>query len=226
MKKKRIMAAGLAVIMAFTGTGCQKILKGEPAETTSKESQEADAATKESVNESESGAEESESGPETEENAESKKTNDGMPQMLHPYIHTDSANGYADSADGSVQVSYSLKTGGLVLSDEEAAAYPKLNQALALEYDTLKKSAEEDLENLKTSAEEMVEYVQEDSNMQLSAVYTPDILRADENVVSYELFYYDYYGGAHGYNSYTGLTFDTKLDMNFDYLFRSSYMPV
>ena len=51
MKKKRIMAAGLAVIMAFTGTGCQKILKGEPAETTSKESQEADAATKESVNE-------------------------------------------------------------------------------------------------------------------------------------------------------------------------------
>ena len=32
--------------------------------------------------------------------------------------------------------------------------------------------------------------------MQLSAVYTPDILRADENVVSYELFYYDYYGGA------------------------------
>ncbi|MFR8349350.1 MAG: hypothetical protein ACLVAV_08675 [Clostridium sp.] len=28
MKKKRIMAAGLAVIMAFTGTGCQKILKG------------------------------------------------------------------------------------------------------------------------------------------------------------------------------------------------------
>ena len=32
MKKKRIMAAGLAVIMAFTGTGCQKILKGEPAE--------------------------------------------------------------------------------------------------------------------------------------------------------------------------------------------------
>lgn len=210
MKKKRIMAAGLAVIMAFTGTGCQKILKGEPAETTSKESQEADAATKESVNESESGAEESESGPETEENAESKKTNDGMPQMLHPYIHTDSANGYADSADGSVQVSYSLKTGGLVLSDEEAAAYPKLNQALALEYDTLKKSAEKDLENLKTSAEEMVEYVQEDSNMQLSAVYTPDILRADENVVSYELFYYDYYGGAHGYNSYTGLTFDTK----------------
>lgn len=210
MKKKRIMAAGLAVIMAFTGTGCQKILKGEPAETTSKESQEADAATKESVNESERGAEESESGPETEENAESRKTNDGMPQMLHPYIHTDSANGYADSADGSVQVSYSLKTGGLVLSDEEAAAYPKLNQALALEYDTLKKSAEEDLENLKTSAEEMVEYVQEDSNMQLSAVYTPDILRADENVVSYELFYYDYYGGAHGYNSYTGLTFDTK----------------
>lgn len=95
-----------------------------------------------------------------------KKQMDGMPQMLHPYIHTDSANGYADSADGSVQVSYSLKTGGLVLSDEEAAAYPKLNQALALEYDTLKKSAEEDLENLKTSAEEMVEYVQEDSNMQ------------------------------------------------------------
>ena len=113
MKKKRIMAAGLAVIMGrLQELDVRKILKGEPAETTSKESQEADAATKESVNESESGAEESESGPETEENAESKKTNDGMPQMLHPYIHTDSANGYADSADGSVQVSYSLKTGG------------------------------------------------------------------------------------------------------------------
>ena len=45
MKKKRIVAAGLAVIMAFTGTGCQKILKGEPAETTSKESQEAGSLT-------------------------------------------------------------------------------------------------------------------------------------------------------------------------------------
>ena len=216
MKKKRIMAAGLAVIMAFTGTGCQKILKGEPAETTSKESQEADAATKESVNESERGAEESENGPETEENAESKKTNDGMPQMLHPYIHTDSANGYADSADGSVQVSYSLKTGGLVLSDEEAAAYPKLNQALALEYDTLKKSTKEDLNNLKESAEEMVEYMQGDDNMQLIAEYAPYVLRADENVVSYEQFYDDYYGGAHGYHSYAGFNFDTKTGKKLD----------
>ena len=39
-------------------------------------------------------------------------------KVLHPYIHTDSVSGYVNSADGSVQINYSLKTGGLVLSDE------------------------------------------------------------------------------------------------------------
>lgn len=132
------------------------------------------------------------------------------PETLHPYIHTDSTSGYIDSEEGNAQISYSLKTGGLVLSDEEAAAYPKLSQALEAEYAALKKDTQADLENLKTSAEEMAGYVQEDNNMQLTAVYTPCVLRADENVVSYEQYYYDYYGGAHGYHSYTGFTFDTK----------------
>ena len=136
--------------------------------------------------------------------------------MLHPYIHTDSVSGYVNSADGSVQINYSLKTGGLVLSDEEAAAYPELNQALTLEYDTLKKSTQEDLNNLKESAEEMVEYMQGDDNVQLIAEYAPYVLRADENVVSYEQFYDDYYGGAHGYHSYAGFTFDTKTGKKLD----------
>ena len=62
------------------------------------------------------------------------------------------------------------------------------NQALTLEYDTLKKNTQEDLNNLKESAEEMVEYMQGDDNMQLIAEYAPYVLRADENVVSYEQF--------------------------------------
>ena len=40
--------------------------------------------------------------------------------------------------------------------------------------------------------------------------------RADENVVSYEQFYDDYYGGAHGYHSYAGFTFDTKTGKKLD----------
>lgn len=193
MKKKRIAAAGLAVIMALTAAGCHQTLKEDTAQTTVKENKEEKDTSKEQI-----------------EKEETEK------KVLHPYIHTDSVSGYVNSADGSVQINYSLKTGGLVLSDEEAAAYPELNQALTLEYDTLKKSTQEDLNNLKESAEEMVEYMQGDDNMQLIAEYAPYVLRADENVVSYEQFYDDYYGGAHGYHSYAGFNFDTKTGKKLD----------
>ena len=193
MKKKRIAAAGLAVIMALTAAGCHQTSKEDTAQTTVKENKEEKDTSKEQI-----------------EKEETEK------KVLHPYIHTDSVSGYVNSADGSVQINYSLKTGGLVLSDEEAAAYPELNQALTLEYDTLKKSTQEDLNNLKESAEEMVEYMQGDDNMQLIAEYAPYVLRADENVVSYEQFYDDYYGGAHGYHSYAGFTFDTKTGKKLD----------
>lgn len=165
MKKKRIAAAGLAVIMALTAAGCHQTSKEDTAQTTVKENKEEKDTSKEQI-----------------EKEETEK------KVLHPYIHTDSVSGYVNSADGSVQINYSLKTGGLVLSDEEAAAYPELNQALTLEYDTLKKSTQEDLNNLKESAEEMVEYMQGDDNMQLIAEYAPYVLRADENVVSYDSF--------------------------------------
>ena len=193
MKKKRIAAAGLAVIMALTAAGCHQTLKEDTAQTTVKENKEEKDTSKEQI-----------------EKEETEK------KVLHPYVHTDSVSGYVNSADGSVQINYSLKTGGLVLSDEEAAAYPELNQALTLEYDTLKKSTQEDLNNLKESAEEMVEYMQGDDNMQLIAEYAPYVLRADENVVSYEQFYDDYYGGTHGYHSYAGFTFDTKTGKKLD----------
>ena len=193
MKKKRIAAAGLAVIMALTAAGCHQTSKEDTAQTTVKENREEKDTYKEQI-----------------EKEETEK------KVLHPYIHTDSVSGYVNSADGSVQINYSLKTGGLVLSDEEAAAYPELNQALTLEYDTLKKNTQEDLNNLKESAEEMVEYMQGDDNMQLIAEYAPYVLRADENVVSYEQFYDDYYGGTHGYHSYAGFTFDTKTGKKLD----------
>ena len=193
MKKKRIAAAGLAVIMALTAAGCHQTSKEDTAQTTVKENRDEKDTSKEQI-----------------EKEETEK------KVLHPYIHTDSVSGYVNSADGSVQINYSLKTGGLVLSDEEAAAYPELNQALTLEYDTLKKNTQEDLNNLKESAEEMVEYMQGDDNMQLIAEYAPYVLRADENVVSYEQFYDDYYGGTHGYHSYAGFTFDTKTGKKLD----------
>ena len=193
MKKKRIAAAGLAVIMALTAAGCHHTSKEDTAQTTVKENRDEKDTSKEQI-----------------EKEETEK------KVLHPYIHTDSVSGYVNSADGSVQINYSLKTGGLVLSDEEAAAYPELNQALTLEYDTLKKNTQEDLNNLKESAEEMVEYMQGDDNMQLIAEYAPYVLRADENVVSYEQFYDDYYGGAHGYHSYAGFNFDTKTGKKLD----------
>ena len=193
MKKKRIAAAGLAVIMALTAVGCHQTSKEDTAQTTVKENKEEKDTSKEQI-----------------------KKEETEKKVLHPYIHTDSVSGYVNSADGSVQINYSLKTGGLVLSDEEAAAYPELDQALTLEYDTLKKSTQEDLNNLKESAEEMVEYMQGDDNVQLIAEYAPYVLRADENVVSYEQFYDDYYGGAHGYHSYAGFTFDTKTGKKLD----------
>ena len=160
MKKKRAAAAGLAVIMALTAAGCHQTSRLEPAETTVKESRKEQETTEEDA-------------PAESESADTEEADNREPETLHPYIHTDSTSGYIDSEEGNAQISYSLKTGGLVLSDEEAAAYPKLRQALEAEYAALKKDTQEDLENLKTSAEEMAGYVQEDNNMQLTAVYTP-----------------------------------------------------
>ncbi len=208
MKKKRIVAAGLAVIMVFSATGCHTASTTDTKEAVSEESQK-EQETKKHINKTEKETEESDTGSRAVKNTDPEKTDSSLLKTLHPYIHTDTTNGYADSKDGNMQVGYSLKTGGLVLSDEEAAKYPELNQALTVEYDSLKKGAGEDLTNLKESAEAMVEEIQTD-NMQLMAECTPYILRADENVVSYEQFYDDYYGGAHGYHCYTGFTFDTK----------------
>ena len=161
MKKKRIAAAGFAVIMALTAAGCHQTSKEDTAQTTVKENRDEKDTSKEQIEKEETGKKDQEKKEEDEtvKNAESLRTL----HMLHPYIHTDSVSGYVNSADGSVQINYSLKTGGLVLSDEEADAYPELDQALALEYDTLKKSTQEDLNNLKESAEEMVEYMQGDN---------------------------------------------------------------
>ena len=221
MKTKRIVAAGLAAVMALTAAGCQQTSKEDTVETTVKENRKKtteknkEDVKKEKNAETESGEETAGKGENTK-SPESEKTDSRKLRTLHPYIHTDSTYGYINGANGSAQVSYSLKTGGLVLSNKEAAAYPKLAQALETEYAALQKNTEEDRDNLKTSAEDMVEYVQ-DNNMQLTAVYTPNILRADETAVSYEQYYYDYYGGAHGYNSYTGFTFDTKTGKKLDF---------
>ena len=109
MKKKRIAAAGLAVIMALTAAGCHQTLKEDTAQTTVKENKEEKDTSKEQI-----------------EKEETEK------KVLHPYIHTDSVSGYVNSADGSVQINYSLKTGGLVppggitikgLNEMEAAGF-------------------------------------------------------------------------------------------------------
>lgn len=208
MKKKKIIAAGLGVIMALTAAGCHSASKNRPPETTAKESRKEDKKeTKEDKKETKDESEK-ETGEESgsEKGLTLGKWFQRTPKTLHPNIHTEYTSGYV--SDG-VWINYSLKTAGLILNEEEAAAYPKLDQALSEEYNSLKESTKADLDNLKESAESMTEYAQT-GNMQLTAEYTPNILRADENVVSFEQYYYDYYGGAHGYNSYTGFTFDTK----------------
>lgn len=81
MKKKRIAAAGLAVIMALTAAGCHQTSKEDTAQTTVKENKEEKDTSKEQI-----------------EKEETEK------KVLHPYIHTDSVSGYVNSADGSVPV--------------------------------------------------------------------------------------------------------------------------
>ena len=60
--------------------------------------------------------------------------------------------------------------------------------------------------------------MQGDDNMQLIAEYAPYVLRADENVVSYEQFYDDYYGGAHGYHSYAVLPLILKQEKSWIFM--------
>ena len=49
MKKKRIAAAGLAVIMALTAAGCHQTLKEDTAQTTVKENKEEKDTSKEQI---------------------------------------------------------------------------------------------------------------------------------------------------------------------------------
>ena len=72
MKKKRIAAAGLAVIMALTAAGCHQTLKEDTAQTTVKENKEEKDTSKEQI-----------------EKEETEK------KVLHPYIHTDSVSPFS-----------------------------------------------------------------------------------------------------------------------------------
>ena len=69
MKKKRIAAAGLAVIMALTAAGCHQTSKEDTAQTTVKENRDEKDTSKEQI-----------------EKEETEK------KVLHPYIHTDSVS--------------------------------------------------------------------------------------------------------------------------------------
>ena len=139
MKKKKIIAAGLAVIMALTAAGCHSASKNRPPETTAKESRKEDKKeTKEDKKETKDESEK-ETGEESgsEKGLTLGKWFQRTPKTLHPNIHTEYTSGYV--SDG-VWINYSLKTAGLVLNEEEAAVYPKLDQALSEEYNSLKES--------------------------------------------------------------------------------------
>ncbi len=97
----------------------------------------------------------------------------------------------------------------ITLSDEDAEKYPELSEALEA-------LVKEKKEVLSTSEEEMTEFAEEmtesfpDYDMELYDTTSARVRRADDVVLSLQLFYDGYSGGAHGYYAYDGYTFDTK----------------
>ena len=90
----------------------------------------------------------------------------------------------------------------LSLGDGTDVLYPELNAALASFSDERAASIEEEYQTLLESAG-VIEY-------DLMVYESIALGRSDENVLSVNIGYTDYSGGAHGYYSNTGASFDAK----------------
>lgn len=202
MKKHTLQSTALMLALSLSCTGCGLLHKNDKEDKASETETTAEAEPGSEV-EAEETAKESKEAKEPED----KTAEADVVRAFHPNIQTERTEGSV-SGEGYTYISYWLQTGGVALNDEEAREYPELNRALADAFASLKTSTEPVLDDLRDTAVDLQEYT--NYNTEFMVKYTPQVVRADSRVLSYELFYEDYYGGAHGYESCDPRTFDSK----------------
>lgn len=206
MKKNTLYFTVLIVAAALACTGCG-FQKKEKANQTDK-NEITTAVSKDSAE-----GEETEEAEQTEE-PERENAEENAIHSLHPNLVTERTQGSVEEPERPL-VTYFLQTGGITLNKAEARIYPELNQALADAADSLKNRNASVLEELREDAISEIEYAQ--YNEELKVEYQPQVVRADSSVLSYELFYEDYFGGVHGYEAFEGQTFDVKTGKLLDF---------
>lgn len=126
-------------------------------------------------------------------------------ELLHPVIYEN----YKSLSSDTYQQILNVKWCEVELSEEESSKYPELAESLRQE--NLKQ-----VETATASYEQNVEDARAFQEMSDSVYYggfadeiVASVARADSNVFSVKHYYYGYYGGAHGFYSYTGQNYDT-----------------
>ncbi|MBE6911308.1 MAG: DUF3298 and DUF4163 domain-containing protein [Ruminococcaceae bacterium] len=97
----------------------------------------------------------------------------------------------------------------VTLSDEDALKYPELSKALREFVEEEKETAVRGEAEAKAIIDETIENYPE-YDMELYDTKVARIRRGDDTVLSIQLYYNGYSGGAHGFYSNGGVTFDTK----------------
>ncbi len=122
---------------------------------------------------------------------------------------------YNDPEDYTTYTLYAqLQYPRVYLLPDEADAFPELSQGLNDYYDKLEAEKLKAFDECKEAAHERYDMMEQDGQLQYWGNFTNDesaaIVRADSRVLSVRDDFYSYEGGAHGYYSRYGVTFDTQ----------------
>lgn len=193
--KKKYAALAVMAAFAFALAGCGGKSTEESAAASEGEETAADN-------------DKAEVGTGTEELGDTDKSSSAA-GLLHPEIASIRRGGYVEGSGQNIN--FSSKASSAVLDEADAEKYPELSKALNEQYGKMKQLADKAYDELKENAQDMSEYESYDgSYMQLSSSYDTYVMRADQDILSMDIYYEDYFGGAHGYYADLGHTFDTR----------------
>ncbi len=135
----------------------------------------------------------------------------------HPIVRSSTLTDeeFQDPEDSESFVRYAeMHYPRVYLPTDEAEAFPDLNQSLSDYYDEVESEKQEHYKEMQESAHERRDAMAQDGQTEywtyFSNTETASIVRADDRVLSIRSDFNTYEGGAHGYYSRYGVTFDTQ----------------
>jgi len=139
---------------------------------------------------------------------------------LHPLVTTSSLWDEENDEKSDRSITYAeMKYSTVSLSAKEAQEYPQLAKGLKAYYDAFGQKRQESYKQMDASARQDItagteaEESEGDSGVDRSYYRdenTTKVVRADDRILSMRDSFYSFTGGAHGYYSRSGVTFDVK----------------